>query len=69
MQKEVKQTKSLKRGPGAKKPCFKHNPELQAKLMSARVVQKDLLYVIGLSPRIATKAVRCDNYWKHLRHL
>ena len=57
MKKESKQGKSQKKASTVKKISFKHNKELQAKLMNARVVQKDLLYVIGLSPRIATKAV------------
>ena len=57
MKQEVKQTNGLKKGPANKKISFKHNKELQAKLLSARVVQNDLLYVIGLSPRVASKAV------------
>ena len=57
MKKESKQTKGQKKGTASKKISFKHNKELQAKLLNARVVQKELLYVIGLSPRIATKTV------------
>jgi hypothetical protein len=54
MKQETKTVKKIKK---PKKISIKNNKELQAQLMNARVVQRDLLYIIGLSPRIATKAV------------
>jgi len=50
--------KSWKKASGkTKKFSFKNNKELKEKLMNARVVQHDLIYIIGLSPRIATRPV------------
>ncbi len=40
-----------------KKASIKNNKELQTELMNARVVQRDLLYIIGLSPRLASRVV------------
>lgn len=36
---------------------LRENKELYEKLLEARVVQKELVYIIGLSPRIASKNV------------
>jgi len=55
------QTKPLKKAPKPKKISIGKNYELKQRLANARVVQKDLLYVIGLSPRIANKDVNVVN--------
>jgi len=49
--------KTLKKSFKPRKISISTNYELKQRLSNARVVQKDLLYVIGLSPRIANKAV------------
>jgi hypothetical protein len=51
------ETKPPKKTVKPKKTSISKNYELKERLTNARVVQKDLLYVIGLSPRIANKDV------------
>ncbi len=51
-----KKWKTTKKPPGHK-PLLRGNKEMLEHLQSARVVQRDLVYVIGLSPRIASKSV------------
>lgn len=55
------ETKPLKKLPKPKKTSISKNYELKQRLANARVVQKDLLYVIGLSPRVANKEVHSHN--------
>ena len=55
MRQETKSSKKPLTKP--KKFSFKNSKELQEKLTNARVVQHDLLYIIGLSPRIASRAI------------
>lgn len=52
------ETKPQKKTAKLQKASISKNYELKQRLANARVVQKDLLYVIGLSPRIANKGVR-----------
>lgn len=52
-----KETNKQKYSPTPKRIFFNKNKELKQRLINSRVVQKDLLYIIGLSPRISNKAV------------
>jgi hypothetical protein len=53
-----KTTKSKKKkSSGVQKLNLKSNKELLAKLPNSRVVQRQLVYIIGLSPRLANKTV------------
>ncbi len=52
-EKKWKTTKSA----SGRKLNLRGDKELVAKLQNTRVVQHDLVYIIGLSPRIATRAV------------
>ncbi len=51
------QGRTWKKGPGSKRVSIKQNKELYTTLLNARVVQPDLVYVIGLSPMITSTAV------------
>ena len=52
-----KKWKTMKKSMTPHKLGIKSNKELVAKLQNTRVVQRELVYVIGLSPHIANKAV------------
>ena len=60
---QAKKWKTNKKSKPTKKMSIKHNKELYAKLQNARIVQRELVYIIGLSPRIANKAVRLRLYY------
>jgi hypothetical protein len=57
-----KTKKSPAKKKATKKVNFKTNKELFEKLQSSRVVQRELVYIIGLSPRIANKTVIIKNF-------
>jgi hypothetical protein len=54
---KAKKWKTTKKPPTIHKLNLKSNKELLSKLQNTRVVQRELVYIIGLSPRIANKAV------------
>ena len=57
----IQKVKNQKTTP--KKNLISDNWELKERLTNARIVQKDLLYVIGLSPKIANKTVLFNLYF------
>ena len=56
---KAKKWKTTKKPAPGHKLNIKSNKELFSKLQNTRVVQRELVYIIGLSPRIANKAVYC----------